>query len=265
MFRFNLSPYLFMPILFQVDVLATEYFNSGIDYWGNTNKNTLVKKDNNRKTDLEVIVKNKIEKDKFSWKRQLNPKNDDFFREGDYLPPKSFMELVRNPSDQNIKNWFALMKKKNELSLRLSSRISNYLQKSGGNLAPESKSVLIKQNIKLANNEVSKERNELRFRMYFDSKCPHCERMMKTMESLSNMGYFVELRQIDNDKSKLKNIRLPIVKTTRDELNDKDVKSVPLLFVGDLKNKVVYRLSGYQSVQSIFQSINTKKGIKVSK
>jgi hypothetical protein len=255
-------------LLFHItnQIHAAQYFDSGINYWNKEKRN--ISKEN-KSMNLLIKSKNKkqplLKEDKFSWKKQLNPKNDEFFREGDYLPPKSFLELVRNPTDTNIKNWFALMDKKNELSLRLSGRIAQYLQKKGSKMKPESQKILIDQQKRLIQSQVASSTKDLRFRMYFDSKCPHCERMMKTMESLSQMGYFVELRQIDDDISKMKSVPLPIVRATPNELRDKDVKSVPLLFVGDLKNKIVYRLSGYQSVQSIFSSINSKKGIKVTK
>ena len=42
----------------------------------------------------------------FPWHQYLDPKNKEFFKEGDYTPPEPFMEIVRNPTDANLKRWF---------------------------------------------------------------------------------------------------------------------------------------------------------------
>ena len=71
----------------------------------------------------KVKKKKKEKKKSFKWSNYLDPKNDEFFKEGSYTPPKPFMELARNPSDKNIGNWIAYNKKKNALNQRLQLRM----------------------------------------------------------------------------------------------------------------------------------------------
>lgn len=191
----------------------------------------------------------------FDWKTQLDPKNDEFFKEGDYTPPKAFMELARNPTDANIKNWFRLMEAKNALSQRLEVRMQEYIQKNDAKLGDDGKAYLAERTPKIA---FAAEKERFRFRMYFDSKCPHCKRMMSTMEELEQRGFFVEIRQTDSDDLK-EPPKLPVIRATKDELSEKDVESVPLLLVGDMKQKAVYRITGFQTVESIFQLIQESK------
>lgn len=241
-----------VALLTSVPALGIEYFDSGIDYWGNNPKQKKVVQKGKRVTKKE-------KKKGFDWKKQLNAQDDEFFREGNYLPPKAFMELVRNPNETNIKNWFRLIEKKNALSKRLSIKIEEYLIKEGKKLKPQGKQWLSQKAKSLS--PPHQDYKKLRFRMYFDSKCPHCKRMMKTMEELSAMGFFVELRQVDRDQKGLEGISFPITFASKNELHAKDIKSVPVLFVGDLNQKTVYRLTGYQTVSGIFNAINQKKGL----
>ena len=48
----------------------------------------------------------------FQWKKYLDPKNEEFFKEGDYTPPAPFIEIARNPTDANIRNWFKYLETK---------------------------------------------------------------------------------------------------------------------------------------------------------
>ena len=103
-----------------------QYFDGPVNYWSKdakaqvdpapkqevtNSKPEIAKRDDAANT----ITK---EKEEFQWTKYLDPNNKDFFREGDYTPPEPFMELVRNPTDQNIRMWFAYMDRKNELASR---------------------------------------------------------------------------------------------------------------------------------------------------
>ncbi|MGK5087099.1 hypothetical protein WDW86_06040 [Bdellovibrionota bacterium FG-2] len=211
----------------------------------------------------------------FNWNQYLDPKNKEFFKEGDYTPPEAFMEIVRNPTDENLKLWFAYNDKKNQLSDRLQARMKEYIEKYpgaklpgnlggppsgqlGGQLENTGRSYLQAKANALPKAEPDAKR--FRFRMYFDSHCPHCKKMFGTLTELQERGFMVEARQVDNDPRGLEGLSIPAVRATPDELREKSIQNVPLLLVGDLTNKTVYRIPGYQSVSSIFQTIASQGG-----
>ena len=98
---------------------------------------------------------------------------------------------------------------------------------------------------------VTPDAKRFRLRMYFDSHCPHCERMMGTLSELAARGYFVELRQVDKDRSTRSRIPFPVADATPEELKTYGVEAVPVLLVGDLKNKSFFKMQGYQTAASI--------------
>lgn len=251
----DISVCLFLLVLVSTtEAAGIDYFSTGINFWNKEEKPAVPKVlEKTKGPEEEARKQEKI--GQFDWKTQLDPKNDEFFKEGDYTPPRAFMELARNPSDANIQNWFKLMETKNALAQRLEARIQEYVQKNDTKLESAGKSYLLERTPKVA---LATEKERFRFRMYFDSKCPHCKRMMSTMEELERQGFFVELRQTDSDDLKVAP-KLPVIRATKDELHEKDVKSVPLLLVGDMKQKAVYRITGFQTVESIFQLIQSSR------
>jgi glutaredoxin len=219
-----------------------QYFGSDIDYWSKNEPKT------------ETVLESKAEtKEAFPWRHYMDPARKEFFREGEYTPPEPFMEIVRNPSDENLRMWTAYIQKRNSLVSRLKERLLEYSQKTG-TTAPEGKDYLKARAEKLP--EMSEDKNRFRFRMYFDSKCPHCKRMFSTLEALQTQGFYVEALQVDNDPSAIRGLPIPVRKASREDVQEKGIKSVPYLLVGDLKNRAVYALSGYQSVASIARAIS---------
>lgn len=233
------------------------YFDAGIDYWGE-HKHTA-----ESAPETEDQPDENADKSSFNWKPYMDPQTNEFFKEGEYTPPEPFMELVRNPTDESIQNWFKLIELKNKLSQRMRDRIDEYQIKHGQKLPDESKESLTQTKNSLPIAQADTKR--YRFRMYFDSKCPHCRNMFNTIQDLQSRGFYVEARQVDNDLRAVEHLPLPIQKASRQELAEKDIKSVPVLLIGDMKNNSVYRLNGYQTSESIFQSIQqqetSKKGL----
>lgn len=236
-------------------IFAFDYFKSEINYW-----NSVPSFENKEPVEPTVPGAAKTNEGTFDWKKYMDPKNEAFFQEGDYKPPAPFMELVRNPTDANIKNWFTLIELKNKLSTQLQQRVAEYVGKTQPGITSENRKSLRQ---KAASVQIDSDAfKQFRFRMYFDSKCPHCKRMMATLSELQSKGFYVELRQIDNDINAAKDLPFPVVKASASELQEKDIQSVPVTFVGDLKKKVVYRLTGFQTVQDIFEGIKNKKGFE---
>ena len=222
-----------------------QYFDGSINYWGKESKveGESVPKPDVAKSKLEIPKKedaaNAItkEKEEFQWNKYMDPNNKDFFREGDYTPPEPFMELVRNPTDQNIRMWFAYMERKNELANRLGKRMEEYAQANVAAIPKEAKEKIVQATRQIPTPADDFER--FRFRMYFDSQCPHCKRMFETLNDLQDRGYFVEARQVDSGPLDQIRSHVPMVTAAAGELKQYNVTVVPLLLIGDLKNKKV--------------------------
>ena len=240
--------FLFLPTL----ALAMEYFNSGINYWGEIQSKSateLKPTEEKPKTETQEIP----QAETFSWKKAQDSKNEEFYREGDHLPPKAFMVTFDNPSDENIKQWFKLIEIKNKKREIFNQRVQEYLAKHGSALDGTQQAQL--KSAYPAPKPISMSPNDYRFRMYFDSKCPHCKRMMDVLSELQQDGFYVEIVQTDSDTKSTQALPFPIQYATREELEQKQINSVPVLFIGDLRKKVILRLSGYRSKSEILDAI----------
>ena len=91
-------------------------------------------------------------------KPYLNPKTTEdlkeVFREGNHTPPEPLIEVAKNPTDENIKNWFELVKKKNQFIARLHKKMSDYLKKTNNR-----ENLIHKCNIKKTNDTLKKSRS----------------------------------------------------------------------------------------------------------
>ena len=192
--------------------------------------------------------------EKFDWKQFLDAKNKEFFREGDYTPPEPFMEIVRNPSDANLRMWFAYIERKNSLAQRLAERMNEYVRKNGGSMSPEAQ-VQVRTVASKLPTTAARDYRGLRFRMYFDSTCPHCRKMFGTLNDLQARGYFVEARQVDQGSTQHLGSEVPIVPASKDELRKFGVNSVPLTLIGDLRTGKVFRHSGFQSASELLEQV----------
>lgn len=237
-----------------------QYFEGSINYWGKekTNETAVssssdakVKPDAEKKEDAAEAVK-----EQFQWSKYMDPANKEFFREGDYTPPEPFMELVRNPSDKNIRMWFAYMERKNELASRLQRRMTEYAHANGPSIPTEAKEKIIQASRRMPTPADDFER--FRFRMYFDSQCPHCKRMFETLNDLQDRGYFVEARQVDNGSLEQIQSHVAIVSAPAAEVKKYNITAVPLLLIGDLKSKKVYRQSGFMTPEQILAQIHDR-------
>ena len=229
---------------------AFSYFESEIDYW--TSKQAASARQTSAGEEREQEAK-PAPPAPFDWKKHTDPKNEEFFREGEYIPPAPFMELVRNPTDENIKHWFEFIGKKNELSTRLNQRIQEYVAQRGTGLDDKARAIVHAQSTEESASQPDYSR--YRFRLYFHSGCPHCKHMMQSMTDLQARGYFVEIVQIDDNIQAARGLPFPVRHADPGELESKGIKSWPVLLVGDLQKKVVYRINGYQTTANILSSI----------
>lgn len=233
-----------------------QFFKKGIDYWNESPslKSQPPESEERKKTanQLSEAQSPSSAKKEFPWDTYLEPKNKEFFKEGDYTPPEPFMEIARNPSDENLKKWFQYIQLKNDLSARLQARMQEFLAKNPTASAEVKQNTVAKiQALPIAPRDVQR----YRIRMYFESHCPHCKRMFETLIALQNKGYFVEAKQIDVQSPLLQNVAIPTEMASPKDIQSKAIQSVPLLLIGDLKKQVVYRLTGFQSVSNVLNAL----------
>lgn len=235
-----------------------QYFGAEIDYWHEkkTQPNPVTSV-----TKAPEPVKNppiaSHSEGSFPWQTYMDPKNKEFFKEGDYTPPEPFMEIVRNPSDANLKLWFDYINKKNELVIRVQERMRDYLVKNSVQLEAPAKETM---NARLAALPVTvPDAKRYRFRMYFDSHCPHCKKMFGTLSELQAKGFYVEAKQVDSGPLGMEGANIPSSRAAPGELKEKNIKSVPVLLIGDLQKKEVFRLTGYQTASAVFSAIQVSQ------
>ena len=223
-----------------------QYFDQKIDYWND--------KSTTDKPEIPSPLLNEKAEGKFPWQTYLDPKNKEFFKEGDYTPPEPFMEIARNPSDENIKQWFEFMKKKNELSSRLQTRMQEYLAKNGEDHAPASPTELAVREV-LPKKQVSSaplDASRFRVRMYFESTCPHCRRMFGTLEKLQSAGIQVEALQVDSGPVPEAEKVVPISHADPSDLKKHKINGVPFLLIADTKRKALLpSVEGYHDFDEV--------------
>ena len=171
---------IFSLLLFSIFARAEslEFFADGIEYWKPEISNGKISSSNKP----NQLKKTETKRKQFNWSKYLNPKNDDFFKEGNYIPPAPFMELARRPTDENIKRWIEYNALKNKLSNRLNLRMKTYLAKNSPKNTREALQIVEQRSQQRTNVKIDP--SQYKVRMYFDSKCPHCKRMFNTLASL---------------------------------------------------------------------------------
>ncbi len=173
------------------------------------------------------------------------------------------MEVAKNPTDKNLSMWFKYLETKNKLATRLQNRMAEYLSKHPNKKIPQS----TVKGLAFKKQSISKvDSKRFRIRMYFESTCPHCKRMMTSLKKLQTQGYFIEAFQIDNTKVSKNLFPIATVKANPLDVKKYGIKSVPFTLIADLKGKTVSKpITGYQSaaqLKSIMNLMTNKNGGK---
>ena len=219
------------------------FFDSKIDFWGDKEK---------LPSPLKVPMQMGSDRDeKFSWNKYLDPKNKEFFKEGDYTPPEPFIEIARNPTDENIKNWFEFMQKKNELARRLDERLREYLAKNGGKPQAPTLSTFPPSKTEIPVRTML-DSQRFKVRMYFESTCPHCRRMFGVLKRLQDEGVNVHALQIDRGPVQETEKLVPVDLATPEEIKKHGISTVPFVVIADTKRKVLLSpVRGYHDFEEM--------------
>ena len=103
----RLLSFVLSVIVFGSKAVAAEssfsYFsNPDLNFWGQSRTQPANAPVRSARSAAPTKIPSQAGTSTFPWQKYLDPKNDDFFREGDYSPPAPFMEIARNPSDSNF-------------------------------------------------------------------------------------------------------------------------------------------------------------------
>ncbi len=208
------------------------YFDSKISYFDEVKKE-IPKKKANKQT----------KKDGFSWAEQMDPNNDEFFKEGNYMPPKAYIEAIRNPSDENVKNYLSYMGKKQKLLEAFKNKVANLSQTK-------------KVNVHLQDQpQISNFDQKVLF--FHDIDCPFCKKMYPEINQALNSGVFVEAIRVDKKREQTKGLIIPSRRITKKERAKYKIEAVPALLVVNKKNKKILKYSGYKNFKEIINILKS--------
>lgn len=241
-----------MSFLFLSLNCGAEVFNSKINFW---DEPKVSEEKPIEQPPLQTSEKEPKDSTRFEWKKYMNPENDEFFCENkNSCPPAPFMEVYRRPTKENVLMWNKYVQKRNEIHKRGTLAIQSLLGK-----AP-----LVKSQIEEMQQEASAVPNinvspeQVSFLFYFDANCPNCKAMYKTVNDLLNRGYYVEAIRLDHTSSVVEGLGLAWSEASPEEVKKLQITATPLLAIIDSRSKKVLKITGYQTTESIFQSIQQK-------
>lgn len=193
----------------------------------------------------EEVKKEKVKS--FNWKSQLDPETDEFFREGDYIPPAAFLEVMRRPTKENILMFEKWQEKRNLLLSRYEAQRALYLGRGGIELP------------KIVDPSVVDERflQQFRFVFYFDANCSSCQAMFQTVNQMVQRGIYVEAVRLDNSASTVNGLTIPWGTVSPSELKKGNFKAVPVLMAFDEKVKKAYQLTGKKTIQEVARALKS--------
>jgi hypothetical protein len=189
-------------------------------------------------------------KKKFDWNSYLDIERDEFFREGDYIPPAPFMEAMRRPTPENILLFEKWQQTKNLLLERYEAARARYLgEKNHAPVTPKINALDSKSDLQ-----------KYRFVFYFDATCSSCKAMFTTVNQMIERGIYVEAVRVDNGKQEIRGLTIPWNYATPKEIKANGLSAVPFLMAFDDKAKKVFRLTGRKTMQEISQLIGHAGG-----
>ncbi len=225
-----------LPLVSSAEV---SFFDDDINFW-------------NEKKEKKQVHQPSNKKEKFDWSKYKNIETDEFFKEGNHIPPKPFMEVARRPTEENIKNWLDYIRMKNDVQARLQRALAKYREKVS--LSPESSQMLTQKSRSLVQTNLPQK--NITITTYFLTTCPACKRMFKTLEELQKMGVYVEAIQVDSDKKLKFGVSVPIYKINKKEKEGIINSGIGVPYSIVRVGKKAIPVNGFQTVKSLFETLN---------
>lgn len=225
-----------LPLVSSAEV---SFFDDDINFW-------------NEKKEKKQVHQPSSKKEKFDWSKYKNIENDEFFKEGNHIPPKPFMEVARRPTEENIKNWLDYIRMKNDVQARFQKALAKYREKVS--LSPESSQMLTQKSRSLVQTNLPQK--NITITTYFLTTCPACKRMFKTLDELQKMGVYVEAIQVDSDKKLKFGVSVPIYKINKKEKEGIINSGIGVPYSIVRVGKRAIPVNGFQTVKSLFETLN---------
>lgn len=194
-----------------------------------------------------------VEPQGFKWDNYLDESKDDFFREGDYIPPAPFLEVMRRPTAKNILLFEKWKEKKNHLLKRYNEKRMAVLGTKGLSASP------IVEQVTGATKGVYEQLKEYRMVFYFDSKCPSCKGMYQVVNQLSDNGVYVEAVRLDAGENLIEGLRVPWSLASAKEMSVLKISAVPMLMIFEDRTKQAFKVVGKKSADEILSIIQRVK------
>lgn len=224
-----------MMIIIVISLLHAEYFDQNIEYFKDQTKAIETKKN------LEKKEK------KFDWNTHLDKKNDEFFKEGDYIPPAPFLEAMRRPTKKNILLFEKWHEKKNFLLKRFNEKRAEVL---GRPVVSEEKST---------DKEISLDLKKYTFIFYFDSMCSSCRGMFEVVNDMVTQGIFIEAVRVDSLETVVQGLSIPWTRASKKEIEQTKITAVPMLLAFEKETKRAFKIVGKKSVYEINEILKNQK------
>ena len=210
------------------------YFDSGINYWE--------KKADEKSNEDKPKPKKRLKG--FNWDKYLDPENDEFFKEGNYIPPAPFMEVYRRPTKENVLMWDKYIKKRNLVHKRALRNMKKYL-------APTPKKIReVEQSKPLELANVFSGKWVL---FYFDKRCSYCQAMYTTINKLARSGVAVQAIRLDGNSGPVEGLSIPWVPIKKGEKERLKITVTPTILVVSGDKKKVQKLTGRVSLKDIIK------------
>ena len=82
--------------------------------------------------------------------------------------------------------------------------------------------------------------------------------MIEELRKFQDMGFYVELKQIDNNKRYVEGLPFVVSQASEDEIKENKIDSWPVLLIGDRKEKIIYRINGLQRAEDILLALQRR-------
>jgi len=219
------------------------HFGSPIDYWGVESPAQQTSAESTKSTNHPNKNLSKTHDDQ--WKEILDPNNDEFYREGNHIPPKAMLEAVKKPTTENIKKFLAHKKLKEEKFRIFAKKVLEQEQREIQGLFVETP----KNTTKL------KHPQSFKMRVYYSTNCPYCKKYLPEIEPLNKNGIDIEFVKMNPGAKDI--INFPKMRdATEVELKKISRFGVPYTVIADLNKRKTYSIKGFKTKSQVINIIH---------